>query len=317
MVNSERVLRREFLKRSVCAGAAAAAAPHLLTTFAAASPAEGGAGYTIGCYTRPWDKYDYRVALDAIAEAGFRHAGMMTTKTTPKTPGNLVLSAASTLETAAEVGSECKKRGLEIPSVYGGGIPVDKSLEAGIKGLRHLIDVCAVAGAKMLLMGGTNEKLQEPYFKAIAECCDYAAEKGLGLNLKPHGPVTTTGPLLRKVVESVGKKNFTVCYDAGNVFFYSDGKVNPVDDAPSVAGLVSGWCIKDFTLTPKKDVWLTPGTGLVNFPAVFAKLRQGGFHCGALVVETITRGDGGALPQLVAEARKARKFVENLVRGGG
>ena len=36
-----------------------------------------GAGepYRIGCYTRPWDKYDYRVALDAIAEAGFKYVG--------------------------------------------------------------------------------------------------------------------------------------------------------------------------------------------------------------------------------------------------
>ena len=313
MSHSQRVPRREFLERSVQAGAAALAVPHLLTGLARADSVGAAADYTVGCYTRPWDKYDYRVALDAIAAAGFRHAGLMTTKTTPKTPKSLVLSVDSTLETAAEVGSECKKRGLEIPSVYGGGIPVQKSLEEGIRGLRHLIDVCAAAGAKMLLMGGTNEQLSGPYFKAIAECCDYAAEKRLGLNLKPHGPFTTTGPLLRKVVESVGKKNFSICYDAGNIFFYSEGKLNPVDDAPSVAGLVSGWCIKDFTLRPKKDVWLTPGTGLVDFPAVFARLKQGGFHSGALVVETVSQGD---LPHLAVEAKKARQFVEHLVRGG-
>jgi sugar phosphate isomerase/epimerase len=313
MFHSQRVPRREFLERSIHVGAAALASPQLLTGLARAGSAGSAADYTVGCYTRPWDKYDYRVALDAIAAAGFRHAGLMTTKTTPKTPKNLVLSVDTTLETAAEVGSECKKRGLEIPSVYGGGIPVQKSLEEGIQGLRHLIDVCAAAGAKMLLMGGTSEKLSEPYFKAIAECCDYAAEKRLGLNIKPHGPFTTTGPQLRKVVESVGKKNFTICYDAGNIFFYSEGKLNPVDDAPSVAGLVSGWCIKDFTLQPKKDVWLTPGTGLVDFSAVFARLKQGGFHSGALVVETVAQGD---LAHLAAEAKKARQFVEKLVRGG-
>jgi sugar phosphate isomerase/epimerase len=311
MIDRQRVARRTFLERSVQLGAAALASPPLLASLAQAASAGSAADYTIGCYTRPWDKHEYRVALDAIAAAGFRSAGLMTTKTTPKTPGNLVLSVASTLEMAAEVGAECKQRGLEIPSVYGGAIPVQKSLDEGIQGLRHLIDVCAAAGAKMLLMGGTSEKLAELYFKAIAECCDYAAEKGLGLNIKPHGPFTTTGPLLRKVVESVGKKNFTICYDAGNIFFYSDGKLNPVDDAPSVAGLVSGWCVKDFTLQPKKDVWLTPGTGLVDFPAVFARLKAGGFRRGALVVETITRGE---LPQLAVEARKARKFVENLVR---
>ncbi len=34
----------------------------------------------IACYTRPWAKYEYRVALDAIAEAGYKYVGLMTTK---------------------------------------------------------------------------------------------------------------------------------------------------------------------------------------------------------------------------------------------
>lgn len=312
MTSSQRIARRTFLQRSAQVGAAVLASPQLLSGMAQAAKPGNTANYQVGCYTRPWDKQEYRVALDAIAAAGFQHAGLMTTKSSPKTPGNLVLSVATTLEFAVEVGSECQKRGLEIPSVYGGGIPVAKSLDEGIRGLRHLIDVCVAAGAKSLLMGGTSEKLAGPYFKAIAECCDYAAEKRLGLTIKPHGGINATGPQLRKAVESVGKKNFTVCYDAGNIFYYSDGKVNPVDDAPSVAELVSGWCIKDFTLQPKKDVWLTPGTGMVDFPAVFARLKQGGFQRGALVVETVSQGD---LPHLLAEAKKARQFVENLVRG--
>ena len=36
--------------------------------------------YQLGCYTRPWDQFDYRVALDGIAEAGFKYAGLMTAK---------------------------------------------------------------------------------------------------------------------------------------------------------------------------------------------------------------------------------------------
>jgi|GEM_PF-3606521 len=36
--------------------------------------------WQIGCYTRPWDRYDYRVALDAIAELGFPYVGIMTHK---------------------------------------------------------------------------------------------------------------------------------------------------------------------------------------------------------------------------------------------
>ena len=98
----------------------------------------------------------------------------------------------------------------------------------------------------------------------------------MGLTIKPHGSLVATGPQLRKCVELVGKKNFTIVYDAGNVLFYSDGKVNPVDDAAAVAGLVTGWCIKDFSDKPKKDVALTPGTGKVDFRGVWPGSSRAG-----------------------------------------
>ncbi len=157
-------------------------------------------------------------------------------------------------------------------------------------------------------MGGIgDEKLYEPYYKAIAECCDYAAAKGMGISVKPHGGLNATGPQCRKTVEFVGNKNFGIWYDPGNIFYYSDGKLNPVDDAPSVDGLVMGMSVKDFQ--PPKNVDVTPGTGMVDFPAVFAKLQAGGFKRGALVVECLEPGD---LPHTLAEAKKTREFLEKL-----
>ena len=159
-----------------------------------------------------------------------------------------------------------------------------------------------------LLMGGIgNEKLYEPYYKAIAECCDYAAEKGMGISVKPHGGLNATGPHAARPSSSSGNKNFGIWYDPGNIFYYSDGKLNPVDDAPTVDGLVVGMSVKDFK--PPKNVDVTPGTGLVDFPAVFAKLKAGGFKSGALVVECLEPGD---LAHTLAEAKKTREFLENL-----
>ena len=302
--------RREFLGQTVRLGTASLAA-----TCAAASPTlakKSGSpavrrpfrDWQIGCYTRPWGQYDYRVALDAIAEAGFKYAGLMTAKS--KT--GLVISVSTTLEEAERVGEEVKKRGLVVPSVYGGGIPVEKSLTAGIKGLKKLIDNCAACGAKNLLMGGTgNEKLYKLYYKAIAECCDYAAEKGIGISVKPHGGLNATGSQCRKTVEMVGHDNFRIWYDPGNILYYSNGELDPVADAATVDGLVVGMCVKDYR--HPKDVLVTPGTGKVNFPAVLARLKKGGFIRGPLVVECLERGD---LKQTLAEARKARRFLEEL-----
>ena len=293
--------RRDFLCHSLRLGAAGLAA-----SYPAASTMASAAGdrWQIGCYTRPWAKYDYRVALDAIAEAGFKYAGLMTAKS----KNNLVISVATTLEEAEQVGLEARKRGLKIPSVYGGGIPVNKSLEAGIEGLKKLIDNCAACGAGNLLMGGIgNEKLFKVYYRAIAECCDYAAEKGLGISVKPHGGLNATGPQCRKTIEMVGHKNFRIWYDPGNIYYYSDGKLDPVTDAASVDGLVVGMCIKDYKHPKRVD--LTPGTGMVDFPAVMARLKQGGFTGGPLVVECLEPGD---LEQTLAEAKKVRHFLEEL-----
>ncbi|MCP4642147.1 MAG: sugar phosphate isomerase/epimerase [bacterium] len=292
--------RRRFLSGTLAAGTAG------LTLSCQSVGAQAKKDpWRIGCYTRPWAQHDYRVALDGIAEAGFKHAGLMTTKSDTR----LVLSVKTTEDEAVAVGEECKKRGLSVPSVYGGGIPVKESLQAGIDGLRRLIDNCVCAEAENLMMGGVGDPdLHEPYYKAVSECCAYAAEKGVGISVKPHGGSNATGPQCRKTVDSVGHKSFGIWYDPGNIFYYSDAALDPVDDAATVDGLVVGMCVKDYR--HPKDVMLTPGTGQVDFPKVMARLRQGGFTTGALVVECLKPGD---LDATLAEAKKARQFVEALV----
>jgi len=307
------VSRRCFLERFASLTGAVLAAPTLTAhPTAAADPRTATRGpWQIGCFTRPWGEYDYRVALDAIAEAGFKYAGLMTAK-----DPRLVISVDTTLEEAAKIGEEVRRRGMSVPCTYGGRFNVHQSLEAGIAGLKRLIDNCAAAGSAALMLGGMgNEKLFDAYYKAVAECCDYAKEKEVGLVLKPHGGLNATGPQLRRIARRVGHPSFTLWYDPGNILHYSDGKLDPVDDAPSVAGLVSGMCIKDFRMTEqdgklRKEVMINPGTGRVRFPEVMAKLREGGFTSGPLVIECLARGP---LPELLANAKRAREFVEALV----
>ena len=269
-------------------------------------PEDGGKQWRIGCYTRPWDKYDYRVALDAIAEAGYQHAGLMTTNS----PSRLVISVDTTPEEAEAVAEECRSRNLSVPSVYGGGIPVEKSRDAGIAGLKTLIDRCAVVGAENLMMGGVGDaELQKPYYEAVGACCDYAAEKRVGLSVKPHGGGNATGPQCREIIEQVGHANFRLWYDPGNILYYSHGELDPVEDAATVDGLVVGMSVKDFL--PPKNVKVTPGTREVDFPEVMERLKAGGFAGGPLVVECLAPGER---PQLLEEAKKARRFLEELLR---
>ncbi|MCP4608184.1 MAG: TIM barrel protein [Planctomycetes bacterium] len=305
MNSFDQLSRRDFLDRTLKLGATGLAASCTAASIESALASERDDRWQIGCYTRPWANFDYRVALDAIAEAGFKYAGLMTTKSEKS---NLIISVDTSLEEARQVGREVKKRGLKVPSVYGGGIPVNKSLKAGIEGMKKLIDNCAACGAKNLLMGGTgNEKLFKLYYKAIAECCDYAEEKGVGISIKPHGGLNATGPQCRKTIEMVGHRNFGIWYDPGNIYYYSNGERNPVDDAPTVDGLVVGMCIKDYK--HPKNVAITPGTGQVDFPAVFARLKKGGFTRGPLIIECLDPGD---IEQTIVQAKKTRLFLEEL-----
>jgi len=305
MTSSSFITRRDFLDRTFQLGAVGLAG---ICTGALRAESREGAGtegrWQIGCYTRPWDRFDYRAAFDTIAEAGFRYVGLMTTNSKTR----LVISVETSLEEASRVGEEARQRGLKIPSVYGGGIPVAKSPAAGIAGLKKLIDNCEACGAKNLLMGGIgNKDLYERYYQAIAECCDYAAAKGIGISVKPHGGLNATGPQCRQTVEKVGHANFRIWYDPGNIYYYSNGALDPVQDAGTVDGLVVGMCIKDYR--HPKEVMLTPGTGQVDFPAVMARLQQGGFTQGPLIVECLERGDPS---HLLGEARKARAFLTAL-----
>ena len=295
--------RRTFLARTAALGAAGAVASTAESLFAADTAAAGKSAWQLGCYTRVFDQFDYPVALDAIAEAGFKYVGLLTTNTKQW----VMINATTPPEEVQAVSDASKKRGLKVLSVYGDFLVTD-SLEAGISGLKRLIDDAVICSCSNLMLGGTgDEKLYQLYYKTIAECCDYAAAKGVGLSIKPHGGQNATGAQCRKAIELVGKKNFGLWYDPGNIFYYSDGKLDPVTDAATVAGLVVGISVKDFL--PPKEVLVNIGEGKVDFPAVFARLKQGGFTHGPLIVECLARGP---LESVKAAATKARGFLEKL-----
>ncbi|HKI17666.1 MAG TPA: hypothetical protein VKA15_07285, partial [Isosphaeraceae bacterium] len=86
--------------------------------------------WQIGCYTRPWDRFDYRVALDAIAESGFPYVGIMTHK--GKTW--VMITPQTTHQEAEQIGAEVKQRGLKTISVYG-DFSVRDSIAPGIEAL--------------------------------------------------------------------------------------------------------------------------------------------------------------------------------------
>lgn len=286
------ISRRHFIGKVLLATTAGALAGSCIT-----SP------WQIGIYTRPWSNVDYLVAFDSIAEAGFKYLGLMSHK------GGRIIGQETSLEDAVAIGQEASSRGLKIASVSGHSFDKNKPLEVSITELKKLIDNCAACNCPALMLNGISApESVEIYYKIIAECCDYAADKKVGLTLKPHGGTNATGTECKMRIEQVGHKSFTLWYDPGNIYYYSNGEINPVNDVTDVAGILTGMCIKDFRMP--KDVNVTPGTGMVDFPQLFSNMRQNGFKRGPLLIECLNTGDNA---YLISEARKAREFLEEIV----
>ncbi len=286
------ITRRHFFEKTVLAASG-------ITMLSAARKSQ----WQTGCFTRPWAQFDYREAFDGISAAGFRYAGLMSSKT------GIIISKDTTPEKARKVYEEAKSRGLGILSVYGGNFDAGKSVHEGISGLKKLIDNTAICNCpNLLLLGAETREVEDNYYKAVSECCDYALSKKVSLGIKPHGPFNPTGSDCRNLVEKTGHRNFRVWYDPGNIYYYSDGNLNPVTDSATVDGLVAGLIIKDFRMP--KDVDLAPGTGMVDFRGVLTGLKKGGFRKGPLIVECLAKGD---LQFVNSEAKKAYEFVSRLL----
>jgi sugar phosphate isomerase/epimerase len=290
------ITRRQFIGNIMLATTSAAIITGCKTS---AFSRKNTSGWQIGAYTRAWGNNHYLVALDGMVEAGYKFAGLSTHE------GGRVVDRETSPEVAAGVGEEIKKRGLKLVTLSGGSFDPAKPVNEGIVQLKRLIDNSVSCGSPNIQINDVSQpELISTFYKVIAECCDYASDKGVRITVKPHG---SSGAECRTRIEKIGHENLKLWYDPGNVYFYTHGELDPVDDAAGIDGVVVGMAVKDFRLP--RDVNVTPGTGMVDFPKLMARLQQGGFTEGPLIVECLNVGD---VPYITSEARKAREFLEKI-----
>jgi sugar phosphate isomerase/epimerase len=260
--------------------------------------------WTLGATTRPWHQGTLEEACAAIAAAGYSEVAVFGVK------GGLPLTSESTPEEVAAVAATAREHGLN-PSLLISGVNLGAPLEEAIAQHRRLIDVTAGLGAKYLLNGGTeNPDHYEAYTTVMRETAPYAAEKGVQIVLKPHGGIGLTGAGLARVAEQVNHPGFGICYDPGNIIYYTKGELRPETDVHDVAAHVTVCIIKDCVVVDgQPDVWILPGEGLVDFPTVLGALAGAGFQ-GPLYVECL---GGTEWADITARGRRTRVWVEEMV----
>ena len=258
----------------------------------------------IGCTTRPYAAWPFAEACAHIAAAGYSDVAVFRNK------GEIALHADSTPDDIAAARKIVADAGLA-PSMLIGRTQLDLGLNAAVDDYKRLIANAAVLGVTWLLDCGTsNETYFDAYFELMRRAAPYAQEAGVHITMKPHGGISLTAEDLLDAYEKVHHPAFGICYDPGNIIYYTKGERRPETDVEKVASMVSTAIIKDCVVEDGvPDVMVTPGEGLVDFNKVLRGLVEGGFR-GPLYVECVS---GEEQEDIDRNVRSTLDFVKDIL----
>ena len=141
---------------------------------------------------------------------------------------------------------------------------------------------------------------------AIRDVADHCAGNGQEFLMETGQETPTT---VSRVIKDVGKPNLGVGLDTANLILY--GKANPVDAIDILGPHIRSMHAKDGkwpTDPDKLGEEVLIGTGLVDFKAVFTKLKKLGYP-GVITIERETRGPGQ-----IADVKKEKAYLEHVLR---
>jgi sugar phosphate isomerase/epimerase len=285
--------RREFLHTLGAAGAGFA--------LSNAEAASKGPNWPIGCFNRPWTRWDFGATLKGIRGAGFKTVGLLTT--TKEEP---FIGSEATPEYLQGLKKKIATYGL---TANMGALRTRHNipLEDSIRDVQKQIDNARTLSLQYVLSFGVDRPEElDHYYRVMAAAAAYAQKRRVKLAVKPHGGGSGASDDMLRCLEKVNHPNFKIWYDAGNIIYYT-GK-DPVAELKPVAKYITGFCAKDCG-QPKGDVMIQFGTGKVNFKAVFGEMKAAGFK-GPVMVECCALDPS---PDVVtANARANREFLEKI-----
>jgi sugar phosphate isomerase/epimerase len=240
-------------------------------------------------------------ALKGMKEAGFKMIGLLT-----RTVDEPFIAASASDAYLAALKQKIAASGLTA-TMAALHAKADGTVDEGRADVRHQIDHAQFLGLEWLLTFGVDEASQyETYCKVMAVAADYAQERGMKLVIKPHGGSSRASGEILDCLKKVGRPNFKIWYDAGNIIYYA--AKDPVEELKPIVDKVSGFCAKDCA-TLHGNVMIQLGRGKVNFPAVFSVLRDAGFT-GPIFLECAA---GRRFEQVTRDAEANRLFLEKTL----
>jgi sugar phosphate isomerase/epimerase len=287
--------RREFIHRAVIAGTA-------MTLMNGVEAEAKGVNWPVGCFNRPWTKWSFDQTLKEIRTAGYKATGLLS-----RTRDEPFISAEATPEYLDNLRKRIAASGL---SANMGALRSRHNIphEDSIREVRRQIDNARLLSLNYVLSFGADKPEEfAHYYKVMSDAAAYGQEKGVKVVMKPHGGISGSASEILGVIKQVNHRNFSIWYDAGNIIHYT-GK-DPVAEIDPIAPHITGFCAKDCGEL-KGDVMIQFGTGKVDFPAVFKRLKAGGFN-GPVMVECCRIGQ--TPEETTANAAANREFLEKIL----
>ncbi|WP_028455702.1 sugar phosphate isomerase/epimerase family protein [Chitinilyticum litopenaei] len=240
----------------------------------------------LACTTRPYQELDFARACAAIAAAGFAEVGIFPCADTAGQPAWPVHADSNATELVA-VRAALRQSGLAARLLLG-SVVLQDGLPRAIDRYRRLLDHAAALGAPLLLDLGCDEPARyADYRRLLAAVAPHAATCGVTIVVKHHGGITASLADLLRLHDEVASPGLALCFDPGNVLYYSRGAELPRDCVAALAPHCRAVMLKDCRLDAGgPDVAINPGDGDAQWPQLLNALQAAGWD-GPLLLECV------------------------------
>ncbi|MDF2723310.1 MAG: family glycosyltransferase [Paenibacillus sp.] len=262
----------------------------------------------LACMTLPYAKHSFERALEGISRAGYKYVAFGWPHMGADVPDETSDGAVSDLQRLFD------KYSLDPVSLSGyRQFAVGQPLERA----RRCLEIAKELGIDEVLSAGTwtfrkfpeeplpedeQERLHREYVEKYKQVAAIAEELGRIITIKPHSGNTATSAHILRAVREIGSPNVRASYDPGNVEFYEG--LDSAEDFVSLAASAYSIVAKDHRGARANADFPVPGTGDVNFPAIFKMMKQAGFD-GSVIVE---RADGPTELEAIDERMTAARI---------
>lgn len=258
---------------------------------------------TVVAHTNSYHTYPFEVALDGIAEAGYRWVEL--SAVADWTPH------VSLEDDPREVATRLGDRGLQAIAIAGhSDLTTDSGMQTAIEGVEWAADYGL--GLFTTAIGGHASQREDldAFLVRIGALAAVAERLEVTVALEIHGEIMATGQASMPLIDRIGSEAIRVKYDTGNCEFY--GGVRAVDDIHHVGSCLVNIDAKDKLGGVGEWDFPPPGDGHIDWKRLLAVLDDLQYD-GPLTVEVEFTGEPWPPVQEVTRAmRRAREFLVGL-----